>query len=182
MENSKWYVVVDYCDDYQRRLKEAFTSLTLKPPSYSFSQRGIAYFIEDGEVRLCNEENICLIGKIEITIKQLEELVKQKLEQKNMENYGLKVYDKPKLMNVFGENYKGEDKRVVFAEKTDLNGNKRYLAWSNDDTIEDSRNRFTVTVWKFAEEINEELVHLTLKDISEGKGVGVPSHLIRIKE
>lgn len=28
----------------------------------------------------------------------------------------------------------------------------------------------------------EQLVELTLQDISDGKGVGVPSHLIRIKK
>lgn len=32
------------------------------------------------------------------------------------------------------------------------------------------------------EEKKEELVHLTIKDISEGKGTGVPPHLIRVKE
>lgn len=38
---------------------------------------------------------------------------------------------------------------------------------------------------KVVDELNppsEELVHLTLKDISEGRGKGVPAHLIRIKE
>lgn len=38
-----------------------------------------------------------------------------------------------------------------------------------------------VHVWKLCKPI-EELVYLTFKDISEGKGVGVPSHLIRLKE
>lgn len=39
--------------------------------------------------------------------------------------------------------------------------------------------------WKLVtpeEEKKEELVHLTIKDISEGKGTGVPLHLIRVKE
>jgi hypothetical protein len=35
--------------------------------------------------------------------------------------------------------------------------------------------------WKHAKPIPE-IVELTLQDISEGKGVGVPAHLIKIKE
>lgn len=41
--------------------------------------------------------------------------------------------------------------------------------------------RNNLEIIKLPEE-KEEIVELTLKDISEGKGVGVPSHLIRIKE
>lgn len=37
--------------------------------------------------------------------------------------------------------------------------------------------------WNYAKDIEEEtIVELTLQDISDGKGVGIPSHLIRIKE
>jgi hypothetical protein len=182
MENSNWYVVGDYRYNYHRRIKEAFTSLTLKPFLYNFLLRDLAYFIEDGEARVCNEGSVLLIEKKEITINQLEELVKQKLEKNNMGNYGLKVYDKPKLMLVSESDQSSKVKRVVFAEKTNSSGVKKYIAWCDVKTIKESIDILNTAVWDNAEEIKEELVHLTLKDISEGKGVGVPSHLIRIKE
>jgi hypothetical protein len=37
-----------------------------------------------------------------------------------------------------------------------------------------------VYIWNFAKDIHEEVIELTLEDISNGKGVGVPPHLIKI--
>lgn len=43
---------------------------------------------------------------------------------------------------------------------------------------------FSISVYESMEpiKVEENLVHLTFEDISNGKGKGVPSHLIRIKE
>lgn len=40
---------------------------------------------------------------------------------------------------------------------------------------------FACFAWEYIRSFEEELVHLTIEDISAGKGVGVPPHLIRIK-
>jgi hypothetical protein len=37
-----------------------------------------------------------------------------------------------------------------------------------------------VLIWDFAKDIHEEVIELTLQDISDGKGVGIPPHLIKI--
>lgn len=71
-------------------------------------------------------------------------------------------------------------KRVVIGRK-----NEQWFAWDGIDCLEDEHNAECISSWDEARPItppSEELVHLTLKDISEGKGVGVPAHLIRIKE
>ena len=68
------------------------------------------------------------------------------------------------------------NKRMVY-----FKSNSKYYVKYNKDT-------FTFSWWNFAKKIETEeivedvLVHLTLKDISEGKGVGVKPSLIRIKE
>ena len=70
-------------------------------------------------------------------------------------------------------------KRVVFMEK-----NNKFLAWGNSETLEKAELTTYTSAWHFAKDIEEEpqLVELTMKDISEGKGVGVDPKLIRIKE
>ena len=61
------------------------------------------------------------------------------------------------------------------------NGNA--LCWLNATTIEEAKKELNTTSWDIWREVQEEqIVELTLQDISEGKGVGVPSHLIRIKD
>lgn len=61
----------------------------------------------------------------------------------------------------------------------------KWLAWESEEVIEQCQLAVGISQWNYCNEItppSEELVHLTLKDISEGKGKGVPAHLIRIKE
>ena len=49
--------------------------------------------------------------------------------------------------------------------------------------IEMKKERLHTTLWPIWREVQEEkIVELTFEDISNGKGVGVPKHLIRIKE
>jgi hypothetical protein len=70
-------------------------------------------------------------------------------------------------------------KRYVVGTK---NGN--YLAWVNSGTEKSAIASSGTTTWNYAWPIQEEEkeVHLTLEDISAGKGKGVPAHLIRIKK
>lgn len=69
-------------------------------------------------------------------------------------------------------------KRVVFGKK----GN-RFLAWNDVETLEKTNDVYTIASWLEARDVEEEqLVHLTIQDISDGKGKGVPKHLIRIKD
>lgn len=88
----------------------------------------------------------------------------------------------PKVMWVSEDNL-GWSKRVVFMEK----GNK-YLAWVIAETLEEAEYRLGVVSWKYAKDIEEpqieepQIIELTITDISKGKGVGIPPHLIRIKQ
>jgi len=57
-----------------------------------------------------------------------------------------------------------------------------YCVSYDDDFLK--QNNFYTNQWKYIKplkEEEEEEVRLTLKDISNGKGVGVPPHLIRVK-
>lgn len=84
----------------------------------------------------------------------------------------------PKLMWVSDFPGGVRKKRVVFMEKRGT-----YLSWSSAETIEESLESIHVTTWAHAEDIQEEvIIELTLEDISAGKGVGVPVHLLRIKK
>ena len=91
----------------------------------------------------------------------------------------------PKLMIVSDDLIDGKNKdirkRVVFMKKND-----RYIAWSDADTIEKAEKTLSTCSWKYAKdipkEVPKEIIHLTFKDISEGKGVGIDPSLIRIKE
>lgn len=57
------------------------------------------------------------------------------------------------------------------------------ICWTGATTIEEAKKSNSVSIRPIWRELQEEsLVELTLKDISEGKGVGVPEHLIRIKK
>ena len=82
-----------------------------------------------------------------------------------------------RVMEVSDDNIKWE-KRVVFMQK-----NGKFLSWLGATNIEDSKCIKGTCHWQFAREISApQIVVLTLKDISEGKGVGVPVELIRIKD
>ena len=69
-------------------------------------------------------------------------------------------------------------KRVVFMEKTN-----KFIAWKSAETFEEAEVEYEAFGWKYAKDIEEfNIVELTFKDISEGKGVGIDPSLIRIKE
>lgn len=70
------------------------------------------------------------------------------------------------------------NKRVVFMKK-----NNKFLAWMAD-TLEKAEKELNTNYWNYAIDIDEtnEIVELTIEDISKGKGVGIPPHLIRIKK
>ena len=59
-----------------------------------------------------------------------------------------------------------------------------YVCWYEAEELEEAKSQTDTEFWKFYRELpeQEQLVYLTAKDISEGKGVGVKPHLIRIKE
>ena len=86
----------------------------------------------------------------------------------------------PKLMWVSDDiEFFHKYKRVVFMEKCG-----RFIAWSS--TSENVEKVSNCSTWEYAkdieEEVVEEIVELTLEDITNGKGVGVPTHLLRIKK
>ena len=85
----------------------------------------------------------------------------------------------PKVMWVSDySDFRDARKRVVFMEKCGW-----FIAWHSSDTIEKAEKEFFTTPWKYAKDIEEpQIVELTFKDISEGRGVGVDPSLIRIKE
>lgn len=103
---------------------------------------------------------------------------------KDVESLKLKVIELPneypKVMIVsnlpFPSNF--EYKRVVFMEK-----NNMYLAWQQVETLKDAETVTLLNNWKYAKDIEEEqIVELTIQDISDGKGVGIKPDLIRIKK
>jgi len=57
-----------------------------------------------------------------------------------------------------------------------------YCVFYDDNFLK--QTNFYTNQWKYIKPLKEEeeVVHLTLKDISNGKGVGVPPHLIRVKQ
>lgn len=61
--------------------------------------------------------------------------------------------------------------------------NGKAICWSGAETIEEAKKAYSTSTWNFWREISTEtIVELSFKDISEGKGKGIPPHLIRIKE
>lgn len=85
----------------------------------------------------------------------------------------------PKVMLVSNSDDKAKGKRrVVFMEKND-----NYIAWAWAETLEDAEKRLSTCRWSYAWDIEEEeIVELTIQDISDGKGTGIPPHLIRVKK
>lgn len=86
----------------------------------------------------------------------------------------------PKLMYVRNDECDKFVKRVVFMEK-----NGKYLAWVYAESLEEADKTTGTASWNYAKDIEEEeeqIVELTIEDISNGKGVGIKPHLIRIKK
>ena len=70
------------------------------------------------------------------------------------------------------------EKRVLVEIK-----NNKAICWYDAETLEEAKNVTKTAVWTDWKEIEEEQeIHLTLQEISDGKGVGVPAHLLRIKQ
>lgn len=98
--------------------------------------------------------------------------------EKNAEIITLDEY--PKLMHVRNDECDKFVKRVVFMEK-----NGKYLAWIYAESLEEADKTTDTASWKYAkdtEEEKEQIVELTIEDISNGKGVGIKPELIRIKK
>lgn len=86
----------------------------------------------------------------------------------------------PKLMYVRNDECDKFVKRVVFMEK-----NGKYLAWAYAESLEEANQAMGTATWSYAKDIEEEkeqIVELTIEDISNGKGVGIKPELIRIKK
>ena len=62
--------------------------------------------------------------------------------------------------------------------------NNKAICWYDAETLEEAKNVTKTADWTEWKELDEEEqeIHLTLQEISDGKGVGVPAHLIRIKQ
>lgn len=91
--------------------------------------------------------------------------------------YPKNTYPKVMWISDFSD-FRSKQKRVVFMEK-----NGKFLAWVEAETFEDAEKVTDTCSWNHAQDIEEEqIVELTIQDISEGKGKGVPPHLIRIKK
>jgi len=85
---------------------------------------------------------------------------------------------KERVMLVSNNNNSDWYKRVVFAKKKN-----KYIAWNRSETLKESKNSLICVPWEYAKELpKKEIVELTIQDISDGKGVGIAPHLIRIKK
>ena len=61
--------------------------------------------------------------------------------------------------------------------------NSKPLCWAISSNIENAIDKVDVTLWNDWKELEEEtVVELTLQQVSNGEGVGVPAHLLRIKQ
>lgn len=58
--------------------------------------------------------------------------------------------------------FTGSVKRVVEFEK-----NGKFFAWGDAKTIEEAKNSMYIKTWKYAKEVEEEVVELTLEDIAK---------------
>lgn len=64
-------------------------------------------------------------------------------------------------------------KRVVFMKKYN-----RFLAWNDAETVKESENICSVTVWSYAKELHEK-VELTKSEIAEKFGISVDQLVIK---
>ena len=84
-----------------------------------------------------------------------------------------------------------EQERVILVKDVNSIWNKRVLinfednmavCWNYETSIEDIK-RGKTSKWKEWKELEEEtIVKLTLQQVSNGEGVGVPAHLLRIEQ
>ena len=88
-----------------------------------------------------------------------------------------------------------EQERVILVRHSEITGNiweqrvlitvknGKAICYAKAKNIEEAKIEQQTVAWHNWKELEEEtIVELTLKDISEGKGVGIAPHLIRIKE
>jgi hypothetical protein len=144
-------------DVHGKRIIAAFEKLGVYTFRLGGCVQGRYYGVYDG---IFGSENILPFGVEELTIEQIEAMIES-------------VY--PKVMLVGNDEVNLE--RVVVGELL-LNGKKYFIA-------ENYHNNERLMVYNQAKELEIDRpkeVHLTLEDISNGKGVGVPAHLIRIKK
>jgi LysM repeat protein len=66
-------------------------------------------------------------------------------------------------------------KRKVFSQK-----NGKFIAWAWAENDEEVNNSFDTSSWKFAKELEEQKVEVTLEEIAEKFGVNVEQ--IKIKK
>ena len=143
--------------EHGKRIIAAFQKLGVDTKQSMGSWHGNYYGIFNGQ---WNNEPYLPFGVGELTIEQIEAMIES-------------VY--PKVMLVGNDEVNLE--RVVVGELL-LDGKKYFIA-------ENYHNNERLMVWNQAKELEIDRpkeVHLTLEDISNGKGVEVPAHLIRIKK
>ena len=95
------------------------------------------------------------------------------------EEYSMDTVDfKPRVIHVRRTEGGKPERRVVVAFVNNLP-----LCLDGCETLDQILTCRNARLWYYWEEIpNEEVVELTIEDISNGKGVGIPPHLIRIKK
>jgi hypothetical protein len=146
-------------DEHGKRIITAFERLGVDTRSYLGSQKYSYYGVHGGFFDLRDSTPF---GVEELTIEELEAMIEPKY---------------PKMMLVGDVTPKIE--RNVIGEFID-NGRKYFIARTAcGEAYSDD-----LCIWRYAKDIKPEPakeVHLTLQDISEGKGVGVDPNLIRIK-
>ena len=88
-----------------------------------------------------------------------------------------------------------EQERVILVKHSEITGNiweqrvlitvknGKAICYAKAKNIEEAKIEQQTVAWHNWKELEKEtIVELTIKDISEGKGVGIAPHLIRIKE
>ena len=99
----------------------------------------------------------------------------QKIPLLSHHEYTLQSVERVVLVSDDSENWV---RRVLILEKKD-----GFVCWVNAETIEEADDVRGTYLWNYMKELTpKEIVELTIQDISEGKGKGVPAHLIRIKK
>jgi hypothetical protein len=145
--------------EHGKRIIAAFDKLGVYTFRLGGCVQGRYYGVYDG---IFGSENILPFGVEELTIEQLEAIIEP-------------VY--PKVMMVNNDGYEAYQRTVI--GDIEYKGHKYFIGVREHD------HNDPLFIWKHAKDIepeHQQEVHLTLEDISNGKGVGVPAHLIRIKK
>jgi hypothetical protein len=145
--------------EHGRRITQAFDKLGVDTSGAAGHWKDYYYGVFKG---VFDFQSILPFGVEELTIEQLESMIQP-------------VY--PKVMMVNNDGYEAYQRTVI--GDIEYKGHKYFIGVREHD------NNDPLFIWKHAKEIEPETqqeVHLTLEDISNGKGVGVPAHLIRIKK